>query len=237
MVVSTLCLKLVAVPDELLAERLRVGDDLLRVRLPCRRCCLLERGCDTSDGLEKRQTRDRHIVTTTDVVVGATLARREHSVIHTFLEVLRLLGVLPEENQAGTGATERLVSIAERSANRLRIIQNENSRRGRDNVTVLERIRELARRHETTGVRDVSHQESAVLVHNGAERRVVPVPRVRRCAANNQLRLEDLRLRRELLVVDKLRRRVEPVREGLEVDGRRRHLLLCSLLAGTSVRQ
>ena len=53
-VVGALCLQLVAVPDELIAECLRVGDDLLRVRLPCRGGCLLERGCDASNGLNKR---------------------------------------------------------------------------------------------------------------------------------------------------------------------------------------
>lgn len=173
----------------------------------------------------------------TDVVVRATLARREHRVVHALLEVLRLLRVLPEENQASTGATERLVPITEWSAIRLRNRKNENSRRGRDNVTELERVRELARRDETTRVRDVGHQERAVLVRGGAECRIVPVPRVRGRATDDQLRLEDLRLRRELLVVDELRRRVESIREGLEVDGRRRHLLLRSLLAGTSAQR
>ena len=85
-------------------------------------------------------------------------------------------------------------------------------------------------------MRDVGHQERAVLVRNGAERRIVPVPRVGGRAADNELWLEDLRLRRERLVVDELRRRVEPVREGLEVDGRRRHLLLRRLFAETLAR-
>ena len=45
----------------------------------------------------------------TYVVVRATLASRENSVVDTFLEVA-LRGVLPEENQTSTGATKRLVT-------------------------------------------------------------------------------------------------------------------------------
>ena len=54
------------------------------------------------------------------VVVRTALARREHSVVHALLEVLRLLRVLPEEDQAGTGATERLMSVTGESASRIR---------------------------------------------------------------------------------------------------------------------
>ena len=146
------------------------------------------------------------------VVVRAALASREDSIVDALLEVLRLVRVLAEEDEACTGTTERLV------------------RRGGDDVAVLEGVRELARRDEAARVRDVGHQERAVLVRDGAERRVVPVPRVRGRAADDELRLEDLRLRRERLVVDELRLGVEAIGERLEVDGRRSHLLLGSLL-------
>ena len=147
----------------------------------------------------------------THVVVGATLASREDSVVDTLLKVLGLVGILPEEDETGTGPTKRLV------------------RRGRDDIAVLERIGELASGNETTGVRNVCHKERAVLIRGCPEGLVVPITRVRRCTADNETRLVDLCELLQAGVVDELGRGVKTIRKGLEVDGRRSHLLLSRL--------
>lgn len=93
MVVRARGLQLVAAGDELFTEGLRIRDNLLGIRLPCRLSRLQERGSDTRDG----------------VVVRATLAGREDGVIDTLLEVGSLFGVLAEENKTSARATEGLV--------------------------------------------------------------------------------------------------------------------------------
>jgi hypothetical protein len=108
--------------------------------------------------------------------VGTTLAGRENSIVDTLLEILSLLTVLAEEDEAGTRAAEGLVS-----------------RRG-DNVTVLEGIRELAGRDETRSVGDVGHEEGTVLVCDLAEGGIVPITRVRRGTTDDEPGLEDLGL-------------------------------------------
>jgi hypothetical protein len=113
------------------------------------------------------------------VVVRAALARGEDGVVHALLEILRERRVLAEEDEAGARAAQRLV------------------RRGGDDVAVCERVRELAGRDEPGRVRDVRHEERAVLVRDGPEAGVVPVARVRGRAADKEARLEDLGLRRE----------------------------------------
>ena len=93
-VIGTLGLQLVATGNELLAESLRVGDDLLRVRLPCWLRRLKESSSDAGNG----------------IVVGTTLASGEDSVVDALLEVLGLVGVFAEENQTSTGTTKGLMS-------------------------------------------------------------------------------------------------------------------------------
>ena len=46
----------------------------------------------------------------TYVVVGATLASGEDSIVNTLLKVSRVLEILPEENKTGAGATESLMT-------------------------------------------------------------------------------------------------------------------------------
>ena len=174
MVVGTRGLELVAASDELLAEGLRVRDDLLGVRLPRGLGRLQERGGNTSDG----------------VVVRAALARGEDGLVDALLEVGSLVAVLAEEDEASTGATEGLVPEA-RSGCARPITAIENLRRGGDNVAVLEGVRELARSHETRGVRDVGHQERAVLISNSTEGGIVPVTGVRGSTADEKTGLED----------------------------------------------
>ena len=48
----------------------------------------------------------------TDVVVRATLAGREDCIIHALLQVRSLLRILPEEDEARTWTTERLVTLS-----------------------------------------------------------------------------------------------------------------------------
>jgi hypothetical protein len=106
----------------------------------------------------------------------AALARGEYGVIDASLQVLGLLNVLAEEDETGAGSTERLVC------------------RGGHDMAMLERTCERATSNETGGVRNVRHEERAVLIRDLAELGVVPVTRVRRRAANDQPRLVDLGL-------------------------------------------
>ena len=92
-VVRARSLELVALGDELLAEGLRVGDDLLGVGLPRRLGRLQQSGGNAGDG----------------VVVRAALARGEDGVVDALLEVGSLLRVLAEEDEAGAGTAEGLV--------------------------------------------------------------------------------------------------------------------------------
>lgn len=94
MVVRAGGLELVAACDELLAEGLRVGDDLLCVGLPCWLRRLEEGSGNTGNG----------------VVVRAALARGEDSIVDTLLEILGLLVVPTEEDEASTRTTEGFVS-------------------------------------------------------------------------------------------------------------------------------
>ena len=95
MVVRARSLELVALGDELLAEGLRVGDDLLGVRLPRRLGRLQERGRNAGDG----------------VVVRAALAGGEDGLVDAPLEVGSLVTVLTEEDQSGAGTTQGLVTV------------------------------------------------------------------------------------------------------------------------------
>jgi hypothetical protein len=74
--------------------------------------------------------------------------------------------VLAEEDEARARAAERLVS------------------RRRYDVAVREGVCELLRGDKPGRVRDVRHQERALLVRNRAKRAVVPVARVRGRAAD-----------------------------------------------------
>ena len=94
MVVSAAGLELVAVGNEGSSEGPGVGDDLLGVLLPLGRGNLLQCGSNGSNG----------------VVVGATLACGEDSLVYALLEVLCVFTVLAEEDQASARATESLMS-------------------------------------------------------------------------------------------------------------------------------
>lgn len=143
--------------------------------------------------------------------MGAALARRENGVVHALLEVLGLVRVTLKEDETSTGAAEGLV------------------RRGRDNVAVLEGVRELTSSDKAAGVCNVRHEVRAMLVRDSTQRLVVPVARVRGRTADEQTRLVDLCELGHALVVDQLRLGVERVGKRLEVDRRRRHLFLSGL--------
>jgi hypothetical protein len=82
-------LELVPVLDELVCKCPGVFDHLLRICLPRRLGRLQQRGRDARDG----------------VIVGSTLARREHSIIHTLLEIFVSFTILAEEDKTGAWAT------------------------------------------------------------------------------------------------------------------------------------
>ena len=88
-------LELIPVLDELICKRLRVFNHLLCVGLPVRLHRLQQRGRDAGNG----------------VIMGATLASREHSVVHAFLEVFISFAILAEKDETSTRAAERLVSM------------------------------------------------------------------------------------------------------------------------------
>lgn len=197
MVIRAGGLELVAARDELLAKGLRVGDDLFRVGLPCRLRRLKEGGGDAGDG----------------IVVRAALARGENSVVDALLQVLGLLVVPAEEDEAGTRTTEGFVAARGSVWGTTHAKRRKVLRRGGDNVTVLEWIRELTGRNQTRCVCDVGHEKRAVLISSRAQRRIVPIPRVCRRATDYQTGLEDLSLRRKALVVNQLVGWVEGVWE------------------------
>jgi len=94
-VVGTLSLQTVTPAVELGGQHTSVGHDLLGVVLPGGLSDLVEGGCDAREG----------------VVVGATLAGGENSVVDTLLEVLGAFNVLAEEYETCAGSTEGLVTI------------------------------------------------------------------------------------------------------------------------------
>ena len=93
-------------------------------------------------------------------------------------------------------------------------------------VAVLEGIVALLGGDDAGDVGHVHHEQRAVLVRNLAVARVVPVPRVRRAARDEQLRVEHGGLLCQLVHIDVARAAVERVRERLEVDGGGGDLLL-----------
>lgn len=116
MVVRTTSLELVAVPNELLAKRTSVGDNLLRVRLESGRARLEKRSRNCCNGLYRKarvksckicQVWKRKVAY---VVVGTTLAGGEDGLVDALLEVLGLGKVLAEEDETSARSTERLVS-------------------------------------------------------------------------------------------------------------------------------
>lgn len=107
--------------------------------------------------------------------------------------------------------------------------KEKNTRRRRDHITIFEWVVEHLSGDEPARVCDVGHEERAVLVRCLAEGCVVPVARICGSAADNEAGLEDPRLRCEACIVDEVRRGVERVWEGLEVDGGSGDLLFCGL--------
>mmetsp|Transcript_23343 Transcript_23343/g.52648 ORF Transcript_23343/g.52648 Transcript_23343/m.52648 type:complete len:256 (-) Transcript_23343:303-1070(-) len=101
----------------------------------------------------------------------------------------------------------------------------------RDHVRVLERAGLLPGRHEARDVRHVRQKQRAALVRGLAESGVVPVARVGRGPAHEELGSELLGRRVKSRVVHQPRLEVHAVGQGLEVDGRRAHLALVVVVA------
>lgn len=139
--------RLVTVRRKTSGKSASVGANLLGVVLPLRAGNLFERDGDTGN----------------DIVVRATLGRRENGLVDLFLKirVLLALGSATEEDKTGTRATEGLVGG------------------GGDDVAVLEGVVLLLGSNETANVCHVHHEVGAVLVGNlvGREERVLSEPR------------------------------------------------------------
>ena len=138
--------------------------------------------------------------------MGSTLASGEDGGVDSRLQVGLL--VLSEEDQTGSGTSERLV------------------RRGGDDVAELEGRVLLTGSNETGDVGHVAEEVSALLVGDLSQSSVVPVSRVGGTTADEESRLVQVGVGLELLVVDDTGRGVDSVRERLEVDRRSSDLLL-----------
>ena len=72
-------------------------------------------GSDSSDGLKKVAMVNYYYSISdsreTDIVVGATLASREDSIINALFKIRGVLEVFPEEDETGTRTTKSLVTI------------------------------------------------------------------------------------------------------------------------------
>ena len=102
--------------------------------------------------------------------------------------------------------------------------------RGRsNNVAVLEGVVEFASGNETTGVGDVGHEPSTLLGRDLLQLSIVPVAGIGRGTANDETRLEDLRLVGEASVVNQVGLRGDGVWERLEVNRGGGHFLLGGL--------
>lgn len=147
----------------------------------------------------------------TYVVMRATLAGREDGLIDTLLEAFSVLEILAEKDETCTRATESLMS-------------------GRsDDIAVFKGIRKRLRRYQTGRVRDIGHEERAMLIRGCAQTGVVPVARIGGCTADDKTGLEQARLLSQLLVVDELSGWVETIRERLEINRGSGNLLLGGL--------
>lgn len=103
-------------------------------------------------------------------------------------------------------------------------------RRGRDDIAVVEGIVQDLSSDKAGSVCNVGQEERAVLVRCLPEGRIVPITRVRRGTADNKTRLKNPGLLSEPIIIDELRRWVQTIGEGLEVNRGRSDLLLGRLL-------
>ena len=137
--------------------------------------------------------------------MGTTLAGREDSLVDTLLEVLGLIAILAEEDQASTRTTKSLVTVCEAlSMSRNEAQEGAYTRSGGHDITVLEGVCEFASSDKTACVCNVRHQKRAVLVSDSTKSSVVPVTGVCRGTTDQETRLEDFCLRSETLVVDEM---------------------------------
>ena len=185
MIITPIRLQFIPIFPKCLGERLRVQDHLFRVRLEFRLGNLLESGGNSSDG----------------VIVWAALTSWENSLVDTLLQVLRVLQILPEENETSPGASKSLVS------------------RGRDDITVIEWVIKLLSSDQSGRVCHIAHEPGTFAFSYGFEFAVLPVTRVRGGTADDQARLEDFSLFIEFGIIDKVGRGVCCIRQGLEING------------------
>eukprot|EP00162_Nutomonas_longa_P021989 comp4956_c0_seq1/m.3941 comp4956_c0_seq1/g.3941 ORF comp4956_c0_seq1/g.3941 comp4956_c0_seq1/m.3941 type:complete len:487 (+) comp4956_c0_seq1:26-1486(+) len=139
--------------------------------------------------LQQRRGHARNLV-----VVRPTLQRREHGVVDSVHKLL--FG----KDETRARPAQRLVCGR------------------RDNVAVCKRRVEQLRRDKTRVVRHVACQNRAHFVRNRAEARIVEIARVRRVPCHDQIRLEQPRVARKLVIVNQPSLGVHHVRHALKED-------------------
>ena len=94
----------------------------------------------------------------------ATLASREDSIVNALFKIRRVFKVFPEEDQTSTGTTKSLVTVKD-VLNVLighKTSVEKHIRRGGNDIAVFERVVELLRSDETTGMGNICAPSLAV---------------------------------------------------------------------------
>ena len=100
---------------------------------------------------------------------------------------------------------------------------------GSHDIARVERVIEFPSGNQSARVSDVGHKESAMLIRRCSKLSVIPIPRVSRSTTNDQFWFEETGLGGQRIIVDQVRFTMYTIWEGLEVDGRGRHLLFGGL--------
>merc|ERR1719421_150773 len=133
--------------------------------------------------------------------VRTTLQTREHTIVDLILELLL------EEDDAGAGATETLVSG------------------GGHNISILEGVVGHLGGHKSRDVSHVHEQKSTTAIGYLTETGIVPLTRVSRASHDEHGGLKQVSLGSKSVIVDETSLRVDTVGKTLEVDGSGTHSL------------
>ena len=187
-------------------ERTAVPHHLLLIRLELR----------TRRPLERARQRPNL------VVMRPALQTRKHGKVDLVLKVIRRPLVLPTRQPISRlDPTPKENHPSPRTAKTL-------MRRRRHDIAVRKRLIDNPRSHQPGNMRHIHHQVRPHPIRNPPQPLIVPLPRVRTSAADDQLWPEIQRLLLQLVVIDVPRGRVELVGQALEENTRRRDLLPAS---------